>query len=98
MNLSRLEQRRAIVTGAGSGIGRAIAIRFAQEGARVLVADLNLSAAQETVQMLKTQGLAVQINVTQADQHQALIARVIQVWGGLEIMVNNAGCHRRAHQ
>ena len=91
MNLSRLEQRRAIVTGAGSGIGRAIAIRFAQEGARVLVADLNLSAAQETVQMLKTQGLAVQINVTQADQHQALIARVIQVWGGLEIMVNNAG-------
>ena len=91
MSLRRLALRRAIVTGAGSGIGRAIAIRFAQEGAQVAVADINLNAAQETVQMLETDGFAFQINVSQAEQHQALIARVLKTWGGLEIMVNNAG-------
>jgi NAD(P)-dependent dehydrogenase (short-subunit alcohol dehydrogenase family) len=91
MTLRRLEQRRAIVTGAGSGIGRAIAIRFAQEGARVLVADLNLKTAQETVAQLETPGLALELNVTQANQVQAIIAQVIQEWGGLEVLVNNAG-------
>ena len=91
MTLRRLEQRRAIVTGAGSGIGRAIAIRFAQEGARVLVADLNLKTAQETVAQLETPGLALGLNVTQGESIQAMIAQVIQEWGGLEVLVNNAG-------
>jgi NAD(P)-dependent dehydrogenase (short-subunit alcohol dehydrogenase family) len=91
MNLRRLEHRRAIITGAGSGIGRAIAIRFAQEGARVAVADLNLGAAQETVRLLETPGLALEVNVTQAQQVEVMIARVIEKWGGLEVMVNNAG-------
>jgi NAD(P)-dependent dehydrogenase (short-subunit alcohol dehydrogenase family) len=91
MSLGRLEHRRAIVTGAGSGIGRAIAIRFSQEGARVAVADLNFSAAQETVRLLETPGLALEVNVTQAKQVEAMTARVIEAWGGLEVMVNNAG-------
>ncbi len=55
------------------------------------MADINLAAAQETVRLLETSGIAIQINVTQADQHQAMISKVIEEWGGLEIMVNNAG-------
>jgi NAD(P)-dependent dehydrogenase (short-subunit alcohol dehydrogenase family) len=91
MSFRRLEHRRAIVTGAGSGIGRAIAVRFAQEGARVAIADLDLGAAQETVGLLETPGMALEVNVTQAEQVKAMIAQVIQAWGGLEVMVNNAG-------
>lgn len=91
MSFRRLEHRRTIVTGAGSGIGRAIAVRFAQEGARVAIADLDLGAAQETVGLLETPGMALEVNVTQAEQVKAMIAQVIQAWGGLEVMVNNAG-------
>ena len=87
----RLEGRRVIVTGGGSGIGRAIAVRLAQEGGRVAVADLNLSAAQETAALLTVPGLAVQVNVALAAEVQALVEQAVRAWGGLDGLVNNAG-------
>ncbi len=89
--MNRLTGLRAIVTGAGSGIGRAIAIRFASEGARVVCADLNISAARETVSLLETSGLAFEVNVAQELEIKNLIAFTQENLGGLECMVNNAG-------
>lgn len=89
--MRRLEGLRAIVTGAGSGIGRAIALRFAQEGARVACADLNLESAQETARMLETPGLAMRVDVARESEMQTLVSDVLGQFGGLECMVNNAG-------
>jgi NAD(P)-dependent dehydrogenase (short-subunit alcohol dehydrogenase family) len=89
--MRRLENLRAIVTGAGSGIGQAIAIRFAEEGARVVCSDINLEAAQQTASMLETPGLAFQIDVAKESEMKALIAFILEHFGGLECMVNNAG-------
>jgi NAD(P)-dependent dehydrogenase (short-subunit alcohol dehydrogenase family) len=89
--MRRLEGLRAVVTGAGSGIGQAIAVRFAQEGASVVCSDINLEAAQSTVAMLETPGLAFQIDVSKESEMKALIAFTLEHFGGLECMVNNAG-------
>lgn len=89
--LRRLEGLRAIVTGAGSGIGRAIALRFAQEGARVACADVNLESAQETVAMLEIPGMALRVDVSKESEVRSLVASVVKPFGGLECMVNNAG-------
>ncbi len=89
--MRRLEQLRAVVTGAGSGIGQAIAVRFAQEGASVVCSDINLEAAQNTVAMLETPGLAFAVDVAIEGEMKALIAFTLEHFGGLECMVNNAG-------
>jgi NAD(P)-dependent dehydrogenase (short-subunit alcohol dehydrogenase family) len=89
--LRRLEGLRAIVTGAGSGIGRAIAVRFAQEGARVACADLNLESAQETVGLLGTPGFATRVDVTKEPEVESLVSITVEHFGGLECIVNNAG-------
>jgi NAD(P)-dependent dehydrogenase (short-subunit alcohol dehydrogenase family) len=89
--MRRLEKLRAVVTGAGSGIGQAIAVRFAQEGASVVCSDINFEAAQSTVAMLETPGLAFQTDVAIEGEMQALIAFTLEHFGGLECMVNNAG-------
>jgi NAD(P)-dependent dehydrogenase (short-subunit alcohol dehydrogenase family) len=87
----RLEGLRAIVTGAGSGIGRAIAVRFAAEGARVMCADVNLESAQETAGLLSTPGIAAHVDVSSEAEMQSLVALALEQFGGLECMVNNAG-------
>ena len=85
----RLEGRRAIVTGGGAGIGRAIAERFAREGARVLVADVDGEAAESVASDL---GLEAQrVDVTDASQVAALVERAVEAFGGLDTIVNNAG-------
>ena len=85
----RLEGRRAIVTGGGAGIGRAIAERFAREGARVLVADVDGEAAESVASDL---GLEAQrVDVTDAGQVAALVERAVEAFGGLDTIVNNAG-------
>ena len=89
--MKRLTGLRAIVTGAGSGIGRAIAIRFAQEGASVVCADLNLEAARATLGLLSTAGLAFEVNVAVELEVQNLLQFTVHQLGGLECMVNNAG-------
>jgi acetoin reductase-like protein len=90
----KLEGKVAAVTGAGSGMGRAIASGYAREGAQVVVADLNLAAAQETAQAIAGNGgqaLAVLTDVRDHSQAQAMVDAAVQTFGGLDILVNNAG-------
>ncbi len=92
--MDRLKDKVAIVTGAGSGIGRAIAKEFAQEGANVIVADYNEETAKETVEMIKQNGgdsAVSKTDVSQKDQIEAMIKLAVETFGGLDILVNNAG-------
>src|SRR3954454_24770134 len=87
--MARLEGKVAIVTGAGSGIGRGIAERFAQEGARVVVNDVNGEAANEVA--AATGGLAVVADVSRSDDVDRLFDTTIDTLGGVHVLVNNAG-------
>jgi glucose 1-dehydrogenase len=91
----RLEGKRALVTGASSGIGRAVAQRLAREGASVAVNYLsNLQSAEEVVKEISAtgvKGLAVQADVSNSHEVDAMFERAIAELGGLEILVNNAG-------
>lgn len=90
----KLDGRVALITGAGSGIGRAIALRFAAEGARVIANDANAESAQQT---LVEMGLAIEkarairADVSDSAQVQAMFSEVATYFGTLDILVNNAG-------
>ena len=91
---SKLKDKVAIVTGAASGIGKAIAERYAREGAKVAIADMNIAAAQAVADELKGQGasaLAVAADVTDEGQVNAAVAKVVEAWGGVDVLVSNAG-------
>ena len=87
----RLRDRRAIVTGAGAGIGRAIAIRFAAEGARVMVADVDAKAAETVSRDLGPPAFGHVVDVSNEESVAAMISRAAEEWGGLDVLVNNAG-------
>jgi len=90
----KLADRVALVTGAGSGIGRAIAQAFAEEGARVIVNDVKREAAEETLQTLgsaQSRGRAIQADVADSAQVKAMFALIERETGALDILVNNAG-------
>ena len=89
--MERLEGKRAIVTGAGAGIGEAIAIRLSSEGARVALADLDEQAAERVAGEIKGGTLARGTDVSRAEEVEALVRSVVEEWGGLDVMVNNAG-------
>jgi NAD(P)-dependent dehydrogenase (short-subunit alcohol dehydrogenase family) len=89
--MRRLDGKRAIVTGGGAGIGRAIAQRLADEGARVLVADLDADAAGTVAAELGGDARGRRVDVTSEDDVAALVAVAVEAWGGLDVMVNNAG-------
>ncbi|MEO2075551.1 MAG: glucose 1-dehydrogenase [Bacillus sp. (in: firmicutes)] len=90
----RLNKKIAIVTGGGGGIGRASAVRFAKEGARVAVADIDPIIGEETVNLIKKEGgeaIFVQTDVAEPEQIKQLIQITSNTFGGLHIMFNNAG-------
>ena len=90
----RLADQVALVTGAGRGIGRAIAVAFAAAGARVAAADVRVATAQETVELIEATGgqaLACEVDVSSAESQDRLFALVAETFGRLDILVNNAG-------
>lgn len=87
----RLKDKVAVVTGGGSGFGAGIVQKFIAEGAKVIVADLNLEAAQQVEQALGPNALAVRANVTHRDDVNAMMDAAQSAFGGLDILVNNAG-------
>jgi NAD(P)-dependent dehydrogenase (short-subunit alcohol dehydrogenase family) len=89
----KLENRVAVITGAGSGIGRASALEFAREGARVVVADLNLAGALETVRQIKVDGgqaIAVETDVARPESVQTLVAQTLEIFSQVHVLLNNA--------
>ncbi len=84
----------ALVSGAGSGIGRATALAFAREGAKVVVADVMVEGGEETVNLVKQAGgeaIFVKADVSKATEVEALVARAVQTYGRLDCAHNNAG-------
>lgn len=90
----RLKDKVSLITGAGSGIGRATAILFAKEGAKVVVADLVTESGEETVKLIRDAGgdsVFVKVNVTKAEDVQKMIETTVNHYEKLDILFNNAG-------
>ncbi|MDR3499947.1 MAG: 3-hydroxybutyrate dehydrogenase [Parvibaculum sp.] len=90
----KLQDKIAIVTGSASGIGKEIATTYAREGAKVVIADLMQPAAEATAAGLRASGaqaMAVAMDVTNEDQVNAGVAEVVKAWGGVDVLVSNAG-------
>lgn len=90
----KLQDKVAIITGAGSGIGKATAELFAREGASVVIADINGEAAQKVAQGIKAAGgkaEPIMVDVTKTDDIKAMINKAVETYGKLDILFNNAG-------
>jgi D-sorbitol dehydrogenase (acceptor) len=90
----RLENKVAIVTGGAQGMGRAIAERYIREGAKVVIADLNLEGAEQTARELggdEGSAIAVAVDVRNQEQVRQMVDAAVSHFGGLDILVNNAG-------
>jgi NAD(P)-dependent dehydrogenase (short-subunit alcohol dehydrogenase family) len=92
--MSRLEGKNALVTGAGSGIGKAIATVFGREGARVMASDINEESAQAVAAQIEDSGgeaRSIRTDTTSEEDVQAAIQATVEAWGQVDIVVNNAG-------
>ena len=91
----RLKDKSAIVTGAGSGFGKGIAMRFAKEGARVGVVDINAEAAREVASQIGNSAFAMEADVSIDGDVSRMVQEALDRWGQLDILVNNAGTTHR---
>jgi NAD(P)-dependent dehydrogenase (short-subunit alcohol dehydrogenase family) len=94
LDIFQLAEKTALVTGGGSGLGRAICRGFAEAGARVAAADISLDGARETIEQLERgarQGFAMQVDVTKKAEVESAVAKVVESWGAIDILVNCAG-------
>jgi len=91
----RLKDKTAIVTGAGSGFGKGIAMRFAKEGARVGVIDINAEAAREVASQIGNSAFAMEADVSIDRDVSRMVQEALDRWGQLDILVNNAGTTHR---
>jgi len=95
MSERRLEGKRALITGAGSGLGAAMAVRFLAEGARVLLTDVGLAGAEAVLAGVPAEQRSAaavrKLDVTREEEVAAAVADVVARWGGLDILVANAG-------
>ncbi|GHC67662.1 SDR family oxidoreductase [Limoniibacter endophyticus] len=89
--MGRLEGKVAIVTGAASGFGEGMAKRFAQEGAKVIVADLNAKGAERVAGEIGDAAVAVTVDVSQKSQIDAMVETAMEKFGRVDAMINNAG-------
>ena len=94
MNKIDLTGKNAIVTGAGTGIGRGIALELARHGANVMVCDRNMDGANETVRMIAeigTRGYAFKMDVTSEESAEEMAKRCVEQFGSIDLLYNNAG-------
>src|SRR4051812_46754549 len=94
--MARFEGSVVVITGGGAGIGRTYAHRFAAEGAKVVIADLDEVAARRVVDEIAEEGahgLAYAMDVTDTDAAAAMVERTVAELGGIDVLVNNAGIH-----
>ena len=89
--MPRLEGKVALITGAGTGIGRATAILFAREGARVAIAEINAAAGEESAHLAGNGAIAIPTDVTDPDNLERAIKTATDHFGGLHVLHNNAG-------
>lgn len=90
----QVKNKIVIITGAGSGIGKATAMHFAHHGAKVVVSDINLESATKVADEIVTNGgtsLAIETNVTDFSAVESLIQQTVKAFGQLDVIVNNAG-------
>ena len=90
----KMQDKVAIVTGSAAGIGKEIALTYAREGAKVVIADMNKEAAEATAQALRASGaqaMGVAMDVTDEAAVNAGVAAVVAAWGGVDVLVSNAG-------
>ena len=93
----RLKEKNAIVTGAGQGIGRSIALKLAQEGADVVIAEMNPETGAQTAKEVETLGrksFFIPVDVANQKQVQGMVEQVLKAWKRIDILVNNAGFDR----
>ncbi|MFC3283329.1 SDR family NAD(P)-dependent oxidoreductase [Litchfieldella rifensis] len=97
MDKMRLEGKNCLITGAARGMGAAVAEHYAEQGASVCVADINLEGCEEVVKRITDKGgkaIAIQLNVTDREQMQAAVQSTVETFGSLNVMVNNAGINK----
>ena len=93
--MNRLKDKVAIVTGAASGFGEGMAKRFAEEGAKVVVADLNAKGAERVAGEIGKAAVAVATDVSQKGEVEQMVATAMKAFGRVDVMVNNAGYTHR---